>query len=205
MDNVLPHFQLRALSEPCGIRLKSKKWVTCWESWERITSESSGPDTWSPTININRDPRWGRNVEAGEDPKLAADYGAAYTKGLQQLSDDTDLSNRGDVETLACVFDWELQECYEIQRRRESLGGSVDVSCRVGKFNRDAGALGVMCSYNAQRTSHMCQSVWTEPCESFGTSRVTSSDTDSCQCILGGHPQGIDHLWNLTNKWYRRD
>ena len=26
-------------------------------------------DTWSPTININRDPRWGRNVESpGEDP-----------------------------------------------------------------------------------------------------------------------------------------
>ena len=29
-------------------------------------------DTWSPTININRDPRWGRNVESpGEDPLVA--------------------------------------------------------------------------------------------------------------------------------------
>ena len=44
-------------------------------------------DTWSPTININRDPRWGRNVESpGEDPLVAGSYGSAYTQGLQQYS-----------------------------------------------------------------------------------------------------------------------
>ena len=33
-------------------------------------------DTWSPTINLNRDPRWGRNVESpGEDPLLCGAYG----------------------------------------------------------------------------------------------------------------------------------
>ena len=41
-------------------------------------------DTWSPTINLNRDPRWGRNVESpGEDPLLCGEYGKAYTQGLQ--------------------------------------------------------------------------------------------------------------------------
>ena len=44
-------------------------------------------DTWSPTININRDPRWGRNVESpGEDPLVAGSYGTAYTQGLQQYT-----------------------------------------------------------------------------------------------------------------------
>ena len=42
-------------------------------------------DTWSPTININRDPRWGRNVESpGEDPLVAGLYGSAYTQGTVQ-------------------------------------------------------------------------------------------------------------------------
>lgn len=48
-----------------------------------------GLDCWSPNININRDPRWGRNQEVpGEDPFHTAGYGVAYTKGLQEGEDD---------------------------------------------------------------------------------------------------------------------
>lgn len=43
-----------------------------------------GLDCWSPNININRDPRWGRNQEVpSEDPYLTGLYGVAYTVGLQ--------------------------------------------------------------------------------------------------------------------------
>jgi len=39
---------------------------------------------WSPSINIFRDPRWGRGQETyGEDPVLTATMGCAYVKGLQ--------------------------------------------------------------------------------------------------------------------------
>lgn len=42
----------------------------------------------SPTINLNRDPRWGRNVESpGEDPFVCGSYGSAYTNGLQNGED----------------------------------------------------------------------------------------------------------------------
>ena len=44
----------------------------------------SGLDTWSPNINIFRDPRWGRGQETyGEDPFLAARMGVAYVRGMQ--------------------------------------------------------------------------------------------------------------------------
>ena len=37
-----------------------------------------------PTVNINRQPLWGRNFEGyGEDPYLAAQLGVAYIKGVQ--------------------------------------------------------------------------------------------------------------------------
>jgi len=39
---------------------------------------------WSPTINIFRDPRWGRGQETyGEDPYLTGEMGATFIKGLQ--------------------------------------------------------------------------------------------------------------------------
>lgn len=39
---------------------------------------------WSPTINMARDPRWGRNEETyGEEPHLTSRLGVAFVKGLQ--------------------------------------------------------------------------------------------------------------------------
>ena len=41
-------------------------------------------DYWCPTVNMGRDPRWGRNDEAfGEDPLLAGKVAAAYVRGIQ--------------------------------------------------------------------------------------------------------------------------
>ncbi|GGB27245.1 glucan 1,4-alpha-glucosidase [Sphingomonas metalli] len=44
----------------------------------------TGLDTWSPNINIFRDPRWGRGQETyGEDPFLTARMGVAFVRGMQ--------------------------------------------------------------------------------------------------------------------------
>lgn len=43
-----------------------------------------GLSYWSPTINIARDPRWGRNEESySEDPYLLSRMGVAFVKGMQ--------------------------------------------------------------------------------------------------------------------------
>ena len=50
----------------------------------------TGLDTWSPNINIFRDPRWGRGQETyGEDPFLTAHIGVAFIQGMQ--GDNPDL------------------------------------------------------------------------------------------------------------------
>jgi len=49
----------------------------------------TGLDTWSPNINIFRDPRWGRGQETyGEDPYLAAKLGVAFVNGMQGPNPD---------------------------------------------------------------------------------------------------------------------
>ncbi|MBB5718744.1 beta-glucosidase [Stakelama sediminis] len=48
-----------------------------------------GLDTWSPNINIFRDPRWGRGQETyGEDPFLTAQMGVAFITGMQGPNPD---------------------------------------------------------------------------------------------------------------------
>lgn len=43
-----------------------------------------GLTIWSPTINLARDPRWGRNEETyGEDPMLTSRMAIAFVRGLQ--------------------------------------------------------------------------------------------------------------------------
>jgi beta-glucosidase len=52
----------------------------------------TGLDTWSPNINIFRDPRWGRGQETyGEDPFLTARMGVAFVEGMQ--GENPDLPN----------------------------------------------------------------------------------------------------------------
>lgn len=43
-----------------------------------------GLSRWAPTIDLERDPRWGRTEEGyGEDPLLAGEMSSAYIKGMQ--------------------------------------------------------------------------------------------------------------------------
>jgi beta-glucosidase len=55
----------------------------------RLGRIGTGLDTWSPNINIFRDPRWGRGQETyGEDPHLTASLGVAFIRGMQGANAD---------------------------------------------------------------------------------------------------------------------
>ena len=55
----------------------------------RLGRIGTGLDTWSPNINIFRDPRWGRGQETyGEDPFLTARTGVAFMTGMQGPNPD---------------------------------------------------------------------------------------------------------------------
>ncbi len=54
-------------------------------SYERY----QGLTMWTPTINIYRDPRWGRGIETyGEDPYLTSQMGLMVVNGLQNSGDE---------------------------------------------------------------------------------------------------------------------
>lgn len=46
--------------------------------------EGKGMTFFAPTVNLFRDPRWGRGQETpGEDPLVVARYAVAYVRGIQ--------------------------------------------------------------------------------------------------------------------------
>ena len=56
------------------------------EAREVVTTSSSynGLTYWSPTVNLNRDPRWGRSDESfGEDPFLTAAIASQFVNGME--------------------------------------------------------------------------------------------------------------------------
>ncbi|MGA2570234.1 MAG: glycoside hydrolase family 3 C-terminal domain-containing protein [Terracidiphilus sp.] len=51
---------------------------------ENDHSRFAGLTFWSPNVNIDRDPRWGRGMETyGEDPFMSSVLGVEFVKGLQ--------------------------------------------------------------------------------------------------------------------------
>ena len=54
-------------------------------SWKK--HRKTGLSRWAPTVDMERDPRWGRNEEGyGEDPLLTSINASAYIKGMQGAS-----------------------------------------------------------------------------------------------------------------------
>ena len=50
--------------------------------WHR--HQGHGLSRWAPTVDLERDPRWGRNEEGyGEDPVLTGKMAGAYIRGMQ--------------------------------------------------------------------------------------------------------------------------
>jgi beta-glucosidase len=117
----------------------------------RIAAQEASADginwTFSPMVDISRDPRWGRVSEgSGEDPFLGSQVAKAMVKGYQ----GDDLSKNNTI--LACVKHFALYGAPEGGRDYNT----VDMS-RVKMYNEyfppykaaiDAGAGSVMASFN---------------------------------------------------------
>ncbi|KAK7825634.1 putative beta-d-xylosidase 2 [Quercus suber] len=61
-------------------------WSEALHGLSNVGPGHAGLTFWSPTINVARDPRWGRIIETpGEDPFVVGTYAANYMRGLQDV------------------------------------------------------------------------------------------------------------------------
>ena len=113
---------------------------------------------WSPTVNLARDPRWGRNEESyGEDPFLESRIAVQFVRGMQG----------DDPRYLKTVSTPKHFIANNEEGRRHT--GSSDVDERnLREFYMPAfkaavtegGAFSVMCAYNALNGVPSCANSW---------------------------------------------
>jgi len=152
----------------------------------------NGLNVWGPTINVHRDPRWGRNFEtSSEDPLLLAEYAKAFTSGIQNGEDSRY------IKAVVTLKHW-------IAYSLESYGNYTrhNFDAQVSAFDmadtympaweaavREAGAMGVMCSYNSVNGVPTCGNPKLAAIlrEDWGFKGYMTSDSDSCQDIYQNH------------------
>jgi beta-glucosidase len=116
-----------------------------------------GLTLWSPNINIDRDPRWGRGQETyGEDPFLTGQIGSAFVRGLQG-------SNPEYLKTVATPKHFAVHSGPESERHTfDAVISPHDLEdTYLPAFRKlivDAHAGSLMCAYNSVDGSPACAS-----------------------------------------------
>ncbi|KAL3672396.1 hypothetical protein V7S43_003081 [Phytophthora oleae] len=154
-----------------------------------------GLDCWSPNININRDPRWGRNTETpSEDPLVNSKYGVAYTRGLQE-------GKREDPRFLQAVVTLKHYAAYSYENYAgvdrmefDAIVSPYDFADTYFPAFRssivDGKAKGVMCSYNSVNGIPMCANNALEKTllrDTLGFDGYITSDSGAVEAISDMH------------------
>jgi beta-glucosidase len=143
-----------------------------------------------PTINIDRDPRWGRAFESiGEDPYLNGQLGAADIRGVQStgvmaqvkhLAAYNQETSRNTSADNAVVGDKALQEIY-----LPAFQAAV----------QQGAASSVMCSYSTVNGTPACQNPYlldTVLRQQFGFTGFTTSDWGATHATAASADAGLD-------------
>eukprot|EP00754_Rhynchopus_humris_P032175 Rhum_TRINITY_DN15382_c0_g1::Rhum_TRINITY_DN15382_c0_g1_i2::g.154467::m.154467/K15920/XYL4; beta-D-xylosidase 4 len=152
-----------------------------------------GLDCWSPNINLNHDPRWGRNQEVpSEDPVINGLYGTYVTKRMQNSPDESRFLQG--VNTLKHWNAYSLEDSegftrYDFDAQVNNLTFADSwlpawkESVVVGK------AMGVMCSYNAVNGAPTCASQFYRDLlrDTWNYTGYVSSDTGALNFIYSHH------------------
>jgi beta-glucosidase len=167
------------------------------EAREVSPGNTENLDFYAPTVNLSRDPRWGRNDETwGEDPTLTADLASQYVDGLQGENQQGQLppSAHGYYQALATL------KHYAANNTEDSrLTGSSDMDQRTlreyyteqfAQIIAQSHPGSIMSSYNevngipspanVQLSQELAR-------ETFGFGGYFTSDCDAVYIMQAGH------------------
>lgn len=176
------------------------------EAREVVRDNSLDLNFYSPTVNLGRDPRWGRNDEVfSEDPLLTAEIAARFVDGMEgkdptgrmlpesdgYLKTSTTLkhfaANNSEFNRRTGSSDMDdrtLREYYTAQFR--GLVQRSDPESIMSSYNRVNGVPAAADSYLMDTLAR----------QTFGFSGFFTSDCDAIFEIQAGHhwqPPGVDH------------
>jgi beta-glucosidase len=183
------------------------------EAREVAPNNTEDLDYYSPTVNLGRDPRWGRNDETfSEDPTLTADIAAQFVDGMEGKTPQGTMlpSAHGYLKTVTTIKHFAANNS-EFNRRT----GSSDMDERTlreyytGQFRdiiAQAGPGSIMSSYNEINgvpTAADVHLMDTLARQTYGFDGYFTSDCDAVFEIQAGHhwqPPGYPQPLNATQR-----
>ena len=189
---------IQALANVVGIETRAG-----WNvNWVDNGMNGAGLDCWGPVLNVNRDPRWGRNGEGGtEDPHLMGAIGLAWSRGLQNGVD----SNHTLVSiTIKHFVGNSVEGLWSTNGTIWGEGQPISrhtIDANISKYSlqdyywpafrtsiKDGNALGVMCSYNMVRGTPTCLDPLQKAArDQWGYEGYVTSDSDSIDDAWRSH------------------
>ncbi|KAF8401238.1 hypothetical protein HHK36_012170 [Tetracentron sinense] len=161
----------------------------------------AGLTFWSPTINVARDPRWGRITETpGEDPFIVGRYAVNYVRGLQDVvgyEKTKDLNSRP-LKVGACckhfaaydVDNWKGIDRYHFDAKVTERDMVETFLLPFEMCVKDGDVASVMCSYNRVNGIPTCadprllnQTIR----QHWGLHGYIVADCDSIEVMIDGH------------------
>ena len=188
------------------------------EAREVVPNNSLDLDFYSPTVNLGRDPRWGRNDEAfSEDPLLTADMASQFVDGLEGKDQNGNLLPQGGgyLKAIATIKHYAANNT-----EGDRIGGPTDRL--TGTSNMDERTLreyytaqfkqiiqqshpgSIMSAYNSVNDIPSPASIHlidTLARQTFGFGGYFTSDCDSVYEIYHGHhwqPPGYSRPLNVN-------
>ncbi|XP_042518677.1 probable beta-D-xylosidase 2 [Macadamia integrifolia] len=199
-----------ATSFPTVILTTSSFNETLWKTIGEVVSDEAramynlglaGLTYWSPTINVVRDPRWGRITETpGEDPYVVGRYAVNYVRGLQDVKgfEKSRNPNTRPLKVGACckhfaaydVDNWKGIDRYHFDARVTERDMVETFNLPFKMCVKDGDVASVMCSYNRVNGIPVCA----DPKLLNGTIRqhwnlngYIVADCDSIEVMVNGH------------------
>ena len=152
-DPQLTYQETTAISDEARGFLDKSLWGTGQNNLGPSASDYGMLTYWAPTVNMDRDPRWGRTDEAfGEDPYLASQASDAFVEGYQgETMSGRQMTPYLKVASTAKHFALNDNE----NNRHADSGNTTDANIRdyytaqFRSLTENAHVAGVMTSYNA--------------------------------------------------------
>ncbi len=153
---------------------------------------------WAPTVNLDRDPRWGRTDEAfGEDPYLVSQMAGAFVNGFQGQTMSGQPTSPY-LKAAATAKHFALNNVEATRHSGSSNASDADIrnyyTAQFRSLVEDSHVAGLMTSYNAingtpspadtYTTDELAQRTW-------GFDGYTTSDCDA----IGNIYRPTDHNW----------
>lgn len=141
---------------------------------------------WAPTVNLDRDPRWGRTDEGfGEDPHLAATMAGAFVNGMQGQTQDGQ-STTGYLKVAATAKHFAMNNIEQVRYTSDSVAPDATIrNYYMGVFSsliEKAHVAGLMSSYNSINGTPATADTWslnTLAQRTFGFDGYITSDCNA--------------------------